>query len=279
MYLKFSENKVATSNEVICSEDCVRRHFLNTSLLEKCLGVKLIDDSIFTINNCKVIINKKMLNGFEAIMVIDRDSVNGFFGFMGAQNDKKSILSFTSKEKIKSTYAKVANTLLQNATNYFNDEEKVYGFKTKIERTSDFYLLSLKNTTNRKPTIEDIYKLIATVENYTALKQGKVKNPPMLNVYEEEPNKFTTMVAVPTTFQIAGEGNIYFKQLVDGNLLTAIIKGGPFTVEKAELQLKTYLTEHKMTSPAIPYQTLITNRMQEIDTNKWVTKLNYPIFY
>ena len=281
MYSKYSSKSITLAKEVTSPEDCVRRHFLNSVLLEKCLGVKMKDDSIFTLNNCEVIIANKMLNGFEVKMVNNNDTLNSFFSFTSAQNDKKSILGFTSTQKVnsKSVFLQTATAILQKAETFFNDEEKVYGFKTKMERTADFYLLSLKNTDNRKPTTEEVYKLIGNVENYIALKQGKIKNPPMLNVYEEELNKYTTMVAVPTTKQIEGQGNIYFKQLVDGNLLTAIVKGGSFTVEQAEAQLKIYLTEYKKTSPAIPYQTLITNRLQEKDTTKWITKLNYPVFY
>ncbi len=281
IYSKFSSKKIAIAREVFSPEDCVRRHFLNTALLEKCLGIKINDDSIFTINNCKVIVSKKMLNGFTAILVSEKDTIKGYFNFASAQNDKKSILSFgtTTKVNENSIFFKTANILIENAESFFNNEEKVYGFKPKMERTSDFYLLSLKNTAIKKPSIEEVYKMIALVENYVGLKQGKIKNPPMLNVYEEEPGKYSTMIAIPTTEQIEGQGNIYFKQLVDGNLLTAIIKGGSYTIEQAEAQLKTYLTEHKKTSPAIPYQTLITNRLQEPDTSKWITKLNYPVFY
>lgn len=281
LVLKFYTKKIDIVKEVSSPEDCVRRHFLNTSLLEKSLGIKMYRDSIFVIENCTFIITKKMLNGFQIKMVNDKDTLHVFFSLTSAQNDKKSILGFASAEKVnnKSIFVKAASRLLLNAENFFNDEEKVYGFKTKIERTTDFFLLSLKKTTSRKPSTEEVYNLISVLENYIKLNQGKIKNPPMLNVFEEQPNMFTTMVAIPTTNQVQGVGDIYFKQLVDGNLLTAMVKGGPFKVEQAEAQLKTYLLEYKKSSPAIPYQTLITNRMQESDTNKWVTKLNYPVFY
>jgi hypothetical protein len=43
--------------------------------------------------------------------------------------------------------------------------------------------------------------------------------------------------------------------------------------------MKNYVEDNKKTSPAIPYQSLITNRLTETDTTKWVTKLYYPVFF
>jgi hypothetical protein len=33
-----------------------------------------------------------------------------------------------------------------------------------------------------------------------------------------------------------------------------------------------------LSTPAIPYQSIITNRLTETDTTKWITKIYQPIF-
>jgi hypothetical protein len=58
----------------------------------------------------------------------------------------------------------------------------------------------------------------------------------------------------------------------------AEVKGGLFSVINGEEELTYYLSDYKKNSPAIPFQSLVTNRLLEIDTSKWVTKLYYPIF-
>ena len=63
-----------------------------------------------------------------------------------------------------------------------------------------------------------------------------------------------------------------------GNILTGEVKGGTYTINQAEMELKNFVTDFKRISPAIPYQSLITNRLQEKDTTKWITKLYYPIY-
>jgi hypothetical protein len=64
-----------------------------------------------------------------------------------------------------------------------------------------------------------------------------------------------------------------------GNILVGEVKGGTYTVISGEQNLTNYVNDHKKMSPAIPYQSLVTDRLLEADTSKWVTKLYYPVFY
>jgi hypothetical protein len=41
--------------------------------------------------------------------------------------------------------------------------------------------------------------------------------------------------------------------------------------------MKAYMKDFKLTSPAMPFELLVTNRANEPDTSKWVTKIYYPI--
>jgi len=66
--------------------------------------------------------------------------------------------------------------------------------------------------------------------------------------------------------------------MIRGNILVAEIKGGIYSVNEAERQLVNYANDYKKISPAIPFQSLVTNRQLEPDTSKWVTRLYYPIF-
>ena len=63
----------------------------------------------------------------------------------------------------------------------------------------------------------------------------------------------------------------------NGNVLVTEIKGGTYTIKKSFDQLENYLTDAKRTSPAIPYEMMITDRSKETDTAKWVTRLYYPV--
>ena len=47
---------------------------------------------------------------------------------------------------------------------------------------------------------------------------------------------------------------------------------------KAFDNFENYRSDYTILSPAIPYQLMITDRIKESDTTKWVTKFYYPIF-
>jgi hypothetical protein len=62
-----------------------------------------------------------------------------------------------------------------------------------------------------------------------------------------------------------------------GNILITEVKGGPASIKKAFNEMETYITDYRRTAPAIPFQSLITDRSKEPDTSKWVTKIYYPV--
>jgi hypothetical protein len=63
-----------------------------------------------------------------------------------------------------------------------------------------------------------------------------------------------------------------------GNLLIADVKGGPNTVNDAFEEVRMYMKDHKLVAPAMPFESMVTDRYLEKDTAKWVTKIYYPIF-
>ncbi|HCL84759.1 MAG TPA: hypothetical protein DIC22_12330, partial [Chitinophagaceae bacterium] len=73
------------------------------------------------------------------------------------------------------------------------------------------------------------------------------------------------------------DGKVFYRRMVPGNFLCAEVKGGPFTVNEAVKQLDFFLQDHNKTQIAIPFQQLITNRLSEPDTSKWITRVYLPV--
>ena len=100
----------------------------------------------------------------------------------------------------------------------------------------------------------------------------------MLNVMKTD-NSYVAMTAIPVDRELPATNEFASKfMLKGGNILEAEIKGGPFTIERSFNELENYRADHKYTSPAIPFQSLVTDRAREKDTAKWITKLYYPVF-
>lgn len=66
--------------------------------------------------------------------------------------------------------------------------------------------------------------------------------------------------------------------MIPGKILSAEIRGGTYTSKESIKRLELYMDDHKLTSPAIPFESLVTDRSKEADTARWVTKLYYPIY-
>jgi hypothetical protein len=62
-----------------------------------------------------------------------------------------------------------------------------------------------------------------------------------------------------------------------GNILITEIKGGSASIDKAFKEMENYVSDYRRTPPAIPFQSLVTDRMKEPDTSKWITRIFYPV--
>ena len=101
----------------------------------------------------------------------------------------------------------------------------------------------------------------------------------MLNVHREGAERYETMVAVPTESDVPTTEKFKIKKMVLGNILVSQVTGGEDRVKEGEKQLANYVEDYQKISPAIPFQSLVTERISEPDSTKWITRLYYPIFY
>jgi hypothetical protein len=100
----------------------------------------------------------------------------------------------------------------------------------------------------------------------------------MLNMKQVDSSYYEVMTAIAVDRELPTTNHFAAKfMLKGGNILEAEIKGGPYTIENAFNVLEIYRSDHNYTSPAIPFQLLMTDRVKEPDTTKWITKLYYPI--
>ena len=62
-----------------------------------------------------------------------------------------------------------------------------------------------------------------------------------------------------------------------GNILVTDVKGGPYNIAKAFEAVEKYTEDHNRMAPAIHFQSLVTDRRQERDTSKWITRIYWPV--
>ena len=168
--------------------------------------------------------------------------------------------------------------ILGSMKNFFNNEKLVYGLEVKQDVVKYKTLLVVKKTTAAYPDEDFVYGMVTELRKNISQYAAKEKAAPMLNVYMLNKKNYLVIVAIPINKEIPPVKPIYINNMVDGKLLVAEVKGGSQTIKNAMDSFEQYLKDKDLSSPAMPYEMMITDRSAERDTSKWVTKIYYPVF-
>jgi hypothetical protein len=230
-------------------------------------------------NNTQIalVYNKEITVINLAIAGFNRDSVKVICQY----NDTASLNPFTRISRYnRAVYIKQnIKDVMQKLQQFLEKTSNIYGYNIISTMVKDTALMSTKTYINHAPSTADIYSLVNDLRNHIKQQGGTIVNAPMLNVTKETETSYKVMVAIPVNHTLAETNTIQLKRMVIGRILESdSIKGGPATVAHSFKMFEKYFADFKHTSPAIPYQQLITDREKESDTTKWVTRFYYPIF-
>jgi hypothetical protein len=90
-------------------------------------------------------------------------------------------------------------------------------------------------------------------------------------------DSFETQVAIPTNHTLKNDGIVFARKMIPGNFLSAIVRGGEYSIRESMQQLDFYLKDHGKIQMARPFEQLITDRIMEPDTTKWLTRIYMPV--
>ena len=170
--------------------------------------------------------------------------------------------------------------LFTNIKQYYSSSANLYDLDIRREIVDDSTMISTFDSTIGYPSTEKIYSLIDKLRAYISSQQAQATDSPMLNIFSKDNRTFFTRVAFPTNKTLPSKGDIVFrKMLYGGNILTALVKGAPNKADSAIVAIENYLSDYELTSPAIPFYSLVSNRLVEKDSTKWTTKIYYPVMY
>jgi len=171
----------------------------------------------------------------------------------------------------------IFDDVLAKLQSYTSVQANVYGSSITLQMVKDTALMTTKAIYKTYPSDSDVYNLLQKVRNYIS---GKVQetNPPMMHVQALANGSYELMVAIPVSKGLDDNGDIKFKQMIPGRILVTEINGGQKTVEHAFKMMNLYLLDHRYNQPAIPFASLVTNRLEQPDTSKWITKIYYPVY-
>ena len=101
----------------------------------------------------------------------------------------------------------------------------------------------------------------------------------MLNITPGDTAGYQVMVALPienTQFGVSHE--IRRQKMIPGQFIITDVMGGPYAIQQTHQQLLHYFRDYHRTSMAIPFEYLVTDRLHEPDTSKWITRIYSPVY-
>jgi hypothetical protein len=189
-------------------------------------------------------------------------------------NPLKRVQLFLSSKKIKKDVQKI----FESIAGYYSTTTNLYQYNIQKQSVADSILLSTFKEIKGPPSTEIIYELIDVLRNYIKSHSANETGYPMLNVFTKDGISYMVKVAIPVNKKLADSGNISYKWMLGGgNILITEVKGGLGEINKAYEQIQLYISDHRRVAPAIPFQSLVTDRRKEPDSSKWITKIYYPV--
>lgn len=250
--------------------------------------IKGLNNGTYRNKNYSYTINRKMPEGLNIMVENNNRSVLTFMHVIAINTDSvaiewkgeiavtynpiKKISNYIFAKGIQSNMAEIVNS----AKLFLESYEKVYGLEIVQQKVKDTLLLSTRIDYDLYPGTETIYQLIDSLKQYISFNNARENNYPMLNITKD--NKvFKTMIAIPINKAVPENEKYILKRMVPGKILVAEVKGGAYSTRKALMQIETYMIDHHLLSPALPFESLVVDRSKEPDTAKWVTKIFYPV--
>jgi len=247
-------------------------------------------DSFFNYNDGRYKLTKPLADGGEIELIIKNNKFEITVFLLPVNKDSTAIVWQTSFAASSNPIKRLAQyfeavqmkkdmkTILESLRLFVDKTENIYGINVKREKVKIDFMVSTKKSFSHYPTTEEIYKMIAAVKNYIVKEEAKEIDYPMLSITTEDSLEYGAHVAIPVDKKLLENDTFSFKRMPKGgNILVSEIQGGVKATEQALQQFSAYVTDHQFTVMAIPFQSLITDRMKERDSSKWITRIYYPV--
>jgi hypothetical protein len=242
-----------------------------------------LNDLVYTINNSNITVLPISVTGenanistslFLIPLAIDSTQLEWAGAMATSYNPVKRFYAYLKAKKIKNDMA----LILEKMRTFYSESKNIYGFDIKRELVVDSLLIATSGKCKGLPNNQFIYSLIDKLRNYAAKNLAKESGYPMLNVGTTDSINFDVKVAIPVDKLLSSADDILQKRMLGrGKILVTEVKGGIEIAAKALEQIQQYGNDYQRSSPAIPFYSLITDRLKETDSTKWVTRIYFPV--
>ncbi len=246
-------------------------------------------DSAFSFNGYQFKVIKENLGKVDVMMSNGNDSILSDILIAAPKIDSTDIIwhcsissglnPFTRIKQYNKAVEikKMISHLLESLDSFLDNKKNIYSIDIIETKFTDTFMISTETVSTIYPDNKFLYGIYDQLNNYAVSKGAQVIKFPMLNIEKTKEGTYIIKTALHINKEIEGNDKFIFRYMIQGNTLYARVIGGNNEIEEGIRQLRKYIEDYRRTSPAIPFQSLVTNRLQETDSSKWITDLYYPI--
>jgi len=281
---------ISPSIFIKCTQSGAERYVLNEKKWEQWWPGTFDKAGFLLYQNDSYKIDQKFSDGVSMLIQTDNLNIQSKINIIKRNVDSIKLEWSCSLESGLNPFARISNyTLAKNVkTNldflvaklgsFLENKDNIYDISISKSTAPDSLLISTKRILNNYPSTNEVYNLIDLLKKYASENKASVNGNPMMNVTVLDKQQFQLMVALPIDKALNGNENIFPRKMVHGNFLVATVKGGISTINEALNQMQLFFQDYDKTSMAIPFQYIITDRITEPDTTKWITKIYAPVY-
>ena len=211
---------------------------------------------------------------FLTSVVTDSTQLQWIGSITSSYNPVKRVKQFFLAKNLSEDMAGI----LKKMQLFYSQQINVYGFEIEKTVLTDTLFIATAATSKGYPTTAMVYAMVEKLRNYATSHAAKENGFPMLHVFTADGSQYDVKVALPVDKALPVSGDILQKRMpASGKMLTVEVIGGVATNIRAFEQIQIYADDYQRKSPAICYYSLITDRVKQQDSTKWITRVFLPV--
>lgn len=168
--------------------------------------------------------------------------------------------------------------VLASLSGFLSNIENVYGINIEKNHLKDTLYVTAKTDLTHYPSTEELYNHIKKIQAYVTKNGVQQSGSPIFNVTQMDNNRYQLMAGIPVNQFLKEADGYSSKNMVKGNFMISEVVGGNYAVDKAAESLQQYFLDYRKTSMAMNFTMLVTDRLLQPDSSKWITKLYRPVY-
>lgn len=206
-------------------------------------------------------------------LVYDSVAINWAITIKTSMNPFKRINQYREAASLKTN----TSDILKHLKAFIENDDNIYGIPIRLSSIDHIFILTTRTVFDHYPTEAETYKRINFLKDFGVKHGLKQTYYPMMNVIKNNDTSYRLMVGLPVDKETNFTDDVHSVRMVQGNFMVTEVKGGYKTISNALDQVQLYFQDYEKTAMAIPFEYLVTDRLNEPDTAKWITKIYAPV--